>query len=171
MAWNVAGPMAPQPLSPDPVARAASPGTGSAPKDGWATLVPELAVSDIQASLAFWCGLLGFDVAYDRPSARFAYLVRGRLQVMLCERNGRWESAEMQRPFGRGINLQMTVDGIAPILAALDTAGWALYEQPNEAWYRVGDYESGQREFLVQDPDGYILRFAEDLGTRPPMRS
>jgi len=37
------------------------------------------------------CDLLGFNVAYDRPDARFAYLVRGHLQVMLCERNGRWE--------------------------------------------------------------------------------
>jgi len=168
MAPHVPGPPPPQPLLADPIARASSPGTGSAPKDGWAALVPELGVSDIQKSMSFWCGLLGFNVAYDRPAARFAYLVRGRLQVMLCERNGRWETAEMHRPFGRGINLQMTVESIAPILAALEVAGWALHEEPNEAWYRIGDHEGGQREFLVQDPDGYLLRFAEDLGTRPP---
>jgi catechol 2,3-dioxygenase-like lactoylglutathione lyase family enzyme len=134
-------------------------------------MVPELSVSDIRESLSFWCGLLGFTVAYDRPDARFAYLARGRLQVMLCERNGRWEPAEMQRPFGRGINLQMTVDRIEPILDSLGSAEWPLYEQPNESWYRVGDSESGQREFLVQDPDGYLLRFAESLGTRSPTRS
>jgi hypothetical protein len=89
---------------------------------------------------------------------------------MLCERNGRWEVDEMQRPFGRGINLQMTVDRIEPILDTLNDAEWPLYEQPNEAWYRVGDYEHGQREFLVQDRDGYLVRFAEYLGTRPPQR-
>lgn len=160
--------MPPMPSIADPAVRAASPGTGSAPKDGWAGLVPELGVSDIRESLSFWCSLLGFNIAYDRPAARFAYLVRGRLQIMLCERNGRWEPAGMERPFGRGINLQMTVDRIAPILAALDGAGWPLHEAPNEAWYRIGDREGGQREFLVQDPDGYLLRFAEDLGTRPP---
>jgi catechol 2,3-dioxygenase-like lactoylglutathione lyase family enzyme len=158
-----------QPLISDPVARAASDGTGSAPRDGWAAVVPEFSVADIQKSLSFWCDLLGFDVAYDRPDAGFAYLVRGRLQVMLCERNGRWEVAEMQRPFGRGVNLQMTVDRIEPILSALNDAGWPLYEQPNDAWYRVGDYERGQREFLVQDPDGYLMRLAEGLGTRPPL--
>lgn len=87
---------------------------------------------------------------------------------MLCERNGRWEPAEMQRPFGQGINFQMPVEQVAPILASLEGAGWPLYEQPQDAWYRVGDREEGQREFLVQDPDGYVLRFAEDLGTRPP---
>jgi catechol 2,3-dioxygenase-like lactoylglutathione lyase family enzyme len=171
MARDIAESATPQPLIADPVARAAAAGTGSAPKDGWAALVPELGVFDIRESLSFWCGLLGFNVAYDRPAARFAYLVRGRLHVMLCEQNGRWEPAAMQRPLGRGINLQMTVDRIAPILAALEGAAWPLYEQPNEAWYRVGDYEGGQREFLVQDPDGYLLRFAEDLGRRPPTRS
>jgi hypothetical protein len=85
---------------------------------------------------------------------------------MLCELNGRWETAEMQRPFGRGINFQMVVDRIAPMLKALGDAKWPLYAQPNEAWYRVGDQECGQHEFLVQDPDGYLIRFTERLGTR-----
>jgi catechol 2,3-dioxygenase-like lactoylglutathione lyase family enzyme len=154
------------PLISDPAARASSPGSGSAPKDGFAPLVPELAVSDLEKRLSFWCGMLGFQIAYDRPAARFAYLIRGRLQVMLCERNGRWEAGEMHRPFGRGINFQMTVDHLAPIIDALTGANWPLYEGPYEAWYRTGDTEGGQREFLVQDPDGYLLWFAENLGRR-----
>ena len=77
----------------------------------------------------------------------------------------------MDRPFGRGINLQMAVDGIAPIIEALNGANWPLYEQSTNAWYRAGELERGQREFLVQDPDGYLLRFIEDLGTRPPTHS
>jgi catechol 2,3-dioxygenase-like lactoylglutathione lyase family enzyme len=156
----------PTALISNPAARASSPGSGSAPKNGFSPLVPELAVSNLEESLSFWCGLLGFEIAYDRPAARFAYLVRGQLQVMLCERNGRWEPEEMQRPYGRGINLQMTVGQLAPILDALKAANWPLYEEPKEAWYRTGDTEGGQREFLVQDPDGYLLRFAEVLGRR-----
>ncbi|HZY49930.1 MAG TPA: VOC family protein, partial [Devosia sp.] len=27
--------------------------------------------------------------------------------------------------------------------------------------YRVGDTEQSQRQFCVQDPDGYLLRFCE----------
>jgi catechol 2,3-dioxygenase-like lactoylglutathione lyase family enzyme len=160
----------PRPPIADPVIRATSPSTGSAPKGGFAALIPELDVTDLQDSLRFWCGLLGFAVAYDRAAARFAFLTRGALQVMLCERNGRWEVAETRRPFGRGINLQMTVDSLAPILAELEAAGWPLHEPPKEAWYRTGDREGGQREFLVQDPDGYLLRFAENLGTRLPTK-
>ena len=157
-----------KPLPSDPAARATSDSTGSAPQGGFADLVPELGVSSIQASLPFWRDLLGFEVAYDRPDARFAYLVRERLQVMLCELNGRWETAELQRPFGRGVNFQMVVDRIDPMLRALGDANWPLYEQPNEDWYRVGDQEFGQREFLVQDPDGYLVRFVERLGMRTP---
>src|SRR4051794_33825427 len=148
--------------------RAASSGSGSTPKGGFASLVPEFTVSSLADSLAFWCGLLGFEIAFDRTAAHFAYLTRGPLQIMLCERNGRWEPGEMQKPFGRGINFQMRVDRLSPILNALAAENWPLYEQPSEAWYRTGEIEGGQREFLVQDPDGYLLRFAEFLGTRSP---
>lgn len=132
-------------------------------------MVPELLVSDLSASLRFWIDLLGFEIAYDRPAARFAYLQRGPLQIMLCQRNGAWETGDMQPPLGQGVNFQMTVPGLAPILDALISAGWPLYESPSEGWYRVGDIEDGQREFLVQDPDGYLLRFAESLGARTPL--
>jgi catechol 2,3-dioxygenase-like lactoylglutathione lyase family enzyme len=151
----------------DPVERALSSGSGRLPQGGFSRMAPELGVTDIAASLAFWCGQLGFTVAFDRPAARFAYLERDGAQVMLCELNGRWEPGAMQRPFGRGINLQITVSRIAPILEALQAAGWPLYEGPTDAWYRTGDVEGGQREFLVQDPDGYLVRLAETLGERP----
>ncbi len=36
-----------------------------------------------------------------------------------------------------------------------------------DAWYRAGTTEVGQRQFLVQDPDGYLLRLGAKLGERP----
>ena len=55
------------------------------PVGGFAALVPELDVTDLDVSLQFWCELLGFDIAYTRPAARFAYLQRETIQVMLCQ--------------------------------------------------------------------------------------
>jgi len=156
-----------KPPAADPANRGTSNSTGAVPTVGINELVPELDVSDLQASLSFWCGLLGFEVAYDRPAARFAYLVRGQIQIMLCERNGNWEVGELSPPFGRGVNFQMTVSALAPIVTALRVANWPLFRQQSDAWYRTGDRERGQREFLVQDPDGYLLRFAQEIGTRP----
>ncbi len=87
---------------------------------------------------------------------------------MLCQRNGRWDTGTLERPYGRGVNFQIMVDQLAPILTALATAGWPLFEEPSEAWYRTGPVEGGQRECLVQDPDGYLVRLAESLGHRQP---
>ena len=83
------------------------------------------------------------------------------------ESYGRWELGAMLQPFGQGINLQITVSRLTPILDALQTAGWPLYEGRTDAWYRTGDTDGGQREVLVQDPDGYLVRLAEPLGRRP----
>lgn len=35
-----------------------------------------------------------------------------------------------------------------------------------ENWYRQGNKLLGNKEFLIQDPDGYLLRFSEDLGEK-----
>jgi hypothetical protein len=37
-----------------------------------------------------------------------------------------------------------------------------------EQWYRIDDHEGGNRQFVIADPDGYLLRFFQDLGTRMP---
>ncbi|MBV8913318.1 MAG: VOC family protein, partial [Acetobacteraceae bacterium] len=79
----------------------------------------------------------------------------------------RWITGALEPPFGRGLNLQMTVDDIQPILSALLGAGWPLFLEPEEKWYRAGAIEAGVRQFLVQDPDGYLLRFSQSLGERP----
>lgn len=136
-----------------------------------AVLVPELLVADLAASLRFWCGLCGFRVAYDRPEDRFAYLDRDGAQVMLEEAAGpgrRWLTGRPEKPFGRGINFQIAVAAVDPILAKLEAAGWPLYLAVEEKWYRVEDAATGVRQFLVQDPDGYLLRFSQALQAESP---
>jgi len=150
-----------------PGAARGGPALGGPPKGGWARLVPELHVVDLGRSLDFWQGLIGFAVAYRRPEERFVYLELQGAQVMLCQRHGRYETGPMQPPLGQGAMFQIYVDSIAPMLERLAAAGWPLYEPVREAWYRVGDHETGQRQFFVQDPDGYLLMIATDVGKRP----
>lgn len=133
----------------------------------WRPLVPELLVRDLQASLRFWRDLLGFRVLYERRAEGFAYLERQRAEVMLeTAGESSWSVGPLEPPFGRGINLQIETSSLEPLLEALATARWPLYRQPEERWYRTGDKEAGQRQFLVQDPDGYLLRFAQSLSFR-----
>jgi catechol 2,3-dioxygenase-like lactoylglutathione lyase family enzyme len=140
---------------------------GAPPKSGWASMVCELRVYDLEASLGFWCDVLGFAVAYRRPEEGFVYLERPEgHQIMLCQRHGRFETGPLQRPLGQGAMFQIYLPTIAPVLAALADRQWPLYLGPRDAWRRVGDRESGQREAFVQDPDGYLIMIAENIGER-----
>ncbi|WP_436117475.1 bleomycin resistance protein [Phyllobacterium sp. LjRoot231] len=142
-------------------------GQGGMPSGGFNALVPELDVSDLDTSVKFWCELIGFKVAYDRPAAKFAYLERDGAQIMLCQINGEWLTGKLDVPFGRGINFQIEVGDTDPILLSLEEARWPLFRQPKESWYRIGaSEESGSREFLVQDPDGYLVRLSQNVGRR-----
>jgi catechol 2,3-dioxygenase-like lactoylglutathione lyase family enzyme len=144
---------------------------GSTPKGGWSRMVCELHVTDLAASLAFWRDLIGFEIAYQRPAERFVYFEHeAGQQLMLCQRNGRFETGSMEQPLGQGMMMQLYLDSIAAPLAAVQAKGWPIYLGPREIWRRTGEVESGQREFFVQDPDGYLIMVAANIGTRPPAK-
>jgi len=132
-------------------------------------LVPELMVTDLNKSLEFWVALLGFKVAYQRLEDGFAYLDLEGAQVMLEQADplaNQWQIGTLERPFGRGINLQIDVAGVLAVIQRLDAAAYPLFKASKDVWYRAGEVEVGQREFLVQDPDGYLVRLVERLGER-----
>jgi len=133
-------------------------------------LVPELIVTALTSSLDFWVTQLGFDIAYQRPEEGFAYLDLQGAQIMLEQYDpdaGQWLAAPLEKPLGRGINLQIDVPAVAPVLQRLAAIGWPLFRDVEDAWYRAGEVEAGQRQFIVQDPDGYLVRLVQRLGERP----
>lgn len=130
--------------------------------------VPELMVTHLPSSLHFWTSLIGFNIAYERPG--FAYLDQQGIQFMLEQYDpdeGQWLTGPLETPLGRGINFQITVDSVEPLLQRLAEVQWPLFRPCADVWYRADAVEVGQREFLVQDPDGYLLRLVESLGERP----
>lgn len=130
------------------------------------SLTPELTVFNFEKSLHFYTKILGFKVEYDRPEKKFAMLAFQGSKIMINEKNGVWETGELEYPLGRGINLEITISDIDVLMQSLKANNIALYQEPEDNWYRKGTVEIGNREFLVQDPDGYLLRFAQDLGER-----
>jgi catechol 2,3-dioxygenase-like lactoylglutathione lyase family enzyme len=138
-----------------------------------ARLVPELKVTDLKRSLVFWRDIVGFRVQYERPEEGFAFLDCDGAQIMLDERGsgaperrGIWETGPMHYPFGRGINFEIQTDDLATVLTRATAAGVEIYFGPEERWYRVGLSEVGVRQFLVQDPDGYLVRMQQSIGRR-----
>lgn len=132
----------------------------------WAALVPELVVSDLEASLVAY-SLFGFAVAFRRED--FAYLALGEAQLMLQQGpvGPDWTTGPLDFPLGRGVNFQIEVEHLEPLLAALETADYPLKRAAQSSWYAENGVEHGQRELLLLDPDGYLLRFSEYLGQRP----
>lgn len=128
----------------------------------WAKLVSELSVSDLEKSLAFYQGL-GFKELFGRPG--FACLEFEASQWMLQElENDDWQTAPLEKPYGRGINFQIECSDAAAIKVML--LKYPLFRDLSDTWYQTGAVLSGQREFLPQDPDGYVLRFAQPLGEK-----
>ena len=133
-------------------------------------LIPELVCSDVGRSLRFYVDVLGFTAVYARPEEGFAMLDREGARLMLDRRSDgprTWLTGPLDPPFGRGINLQIEVADVDALHARVVAAGIAPFLAMEERWYRVDTTEQGNRQFLVQDPDGYLLRFFQDLGTRP----
>jgi catechol 2,3-dioxygenase-like lactoylglutathione lyase family enzyme len=131
-------------------------------------LVPELVCSDLERSLAFYTTVLGFAIAYQREAERFAYLEREGAELMLQGPAGLvFVAGDLQPPYGRGINLQIETSDVDALHDAAVAAGAPIYLPMEEKWYRRDDVLLGNRQFIVQDPDGYLLRFYQDLGSRP----
>jgi catechol 2,3-dioxygenase-like lactoylglutathione lyase family enzyme len=127
-------------------------------------LIPELSVSDFEKSLDFYTKILGFKVEYAREN--FAFLAHQGSQIMIEKANNSWKTGELKKPFGRGINFQIEVKEIGPIIKSLRKNNHPLFRNPKDNWYRKATMLLGSREFLVQDPDGYLLRFSENIGAK-----
>jgi catechol 2,3-dioxygenase-like lactoylglutathione lyase family enzyme len=132
-------------------------------------LVPELEVTDLHASLAFYVDRAGFALVYERPDEGFAYLDLEGAELMLEEigKDRRFQpDVPMERPFGRGLNLQIEVASADALLTRLAPRDDELVLALEDAWYDVGDHQLGNRQVVVRDPDGYLLRFFSHLGVR-----
>ena len=130
-------------------------------------MVPELTVASLDTSLDFYLAA-GFNVRFQRSAPPFAYLELGRAQLMIEQQHKQgWNIEPLDRPLGRGVNFQIEVPDANDVLTRLQGQGVTPFRDIKDAWYAVSpSQQEGQREFLVQDPDGYLLRFAQYLGMR-----
>lgn len=132
-------------------------------------LVPELDVVDLAASLEFYLDVCGFTVRHRRDDEQFAYLELDGAELMLqaaASPGRRFRTAPLERPHGRGVNFQIEVDDVRPIIDRALAAGVDIVVPIEQTWYRIDEAEVGNQQVVIADPDGYLLRFFQDLGTR-----
>lgn len=127
-----------------------------------AKLVPELNVSNLEQSLAFYCGIIGFRVLFDRPDEKFAYLDLDGAELMLEEvtvpySSGRAMGAEAP-VYGRVMHLEQHVPDLDAVYERVLLAGMTVLVPMQERRYRTGQTVTPVRQFVVADPDGFVIR-------------
>lgn len=135
----------------------------------WNQMIPEFDVFNLNKTLDFYIRLIGFNMVYDRKEDKFAFLQLEKIQIMLQEfdfEDNKWRIGKMEYPLGRGINFQMEVENIDEIYNKLRNDNYSIFVTMKENWYRQDNYLLGCKEFLVLDPNGYCLRFSQDIGKK-----
>lgn len=124
------------------------------------SLIPELSVTDIDRSKEFYLKL-GFKIIYERKEDKFAFIELEGNQLMIEEINDNWNTGKLEYPFGRGINISMTINYIDKYYQDLVNKNIIFFKGIMTNEYDVNGKTYLDKEFLIQDPDGYLLRFNE----------
>lgn len=122
------------------------------------SLIPELSVSNIDISKMFYLKL-GFEIKYERKEDKFCFLQLEENQIMIEEQNDNWNTGKLEYPYGRGINISMIVSDVEKMYNELKEKNVKMFLDLEMHEYRVDNKISIDKEFLIQDPDGYLLRF------------
>ena len=132
-------------------------------------VVPNLIVSDIDRSAAFYRDVLGFSTVTTVPEQApfvFVWLKRGEVSVFLNAVAGLGDDlpALASRPIGGTATLFITIEadstasGIDALFSAVtaDNGHVPVLMPLKDQFY-------GMREFAIQDPDGYVVIFAQSI--------
>jgi uncharacterized glyoxalase superfamily protein PhnB len=121
-------------------------------------LTPNLIVSSVEQSLAFYRDVLGFSKVMtvpDQPPFVFAIVQSGPVEIFFNALGAAIEEYPQMsgKPLGGTLTLYCEVSGVGRIYAELESH--VKVTMPLERkWY-------GVTEFAFEDPDGYVLTFGE----------
>jgi uncharacterized glyoxalase superfamily protein PhnB len=121
-------------------------------------LTPNLVVSSVERSMAFYRDVLGFQVTATVPDALpfvFAALQSGPVEIFLNapEPAVAEYPAFKDRPIGGTLTLFIDIVDVARVYDSLKTRVKVVMPIEKK-WY-------GVTEFAFEDPDGYVITFAE----------
>src|SRR5712675_3707220 len=120
------------------------------------TVIPRLPVADLQRTVEFYCGRLGFerDVVWPEETPTFAILCRDSIRLGFFERSehqpGPIGYAELYIQVADSLQVYELIHAHLPIEWGPDV------------------YSYGRREFAFRDPDGYLVILTEPTEETPP---
>jgi catechol 2,3-dioxygenase-like lactoylglutathione lyase family enzyme len=129
--------------------------------------IPNLIVSDMDRSVAFYKEVLGFTTVVatvsDAPPFVFVWLQRDGVSVFLNAQAGVQEDLPTvaSRPLGGTNTIFITLEAETPE-AGID-ALFSTVEPMAEVLMPLKTQFYGMREFAVEDPDGYVIICAQQV--------
>ena len=122
-------------------------------------MIPELSVFDILRTKKFYSELW-FKIEYE-SAVDILVLMSFQDSLFMFEQihEDGWNIGELVYPLGRGINFSIAVDDIEELYQLVKSLNIELYRELTRNIYQVNGIEEMQIEFLIQDPNGYLLRF------------
>lgn len=118
-----------------------------------------LEVNNIEESLAFYHGLLGFEIDKHTPESEpaMATLQAGALKITLAQH------LETMLKRGRGVNFFLGVADVDQYYRELNEKGVEVWPPADEGW--------GGRFITLQDPDNYRFFFVQWLEEESEMKT
>src|SRR5499427_10035905 len=125
-------------------------------------LTPNLLVADVARSLAFYVDVLGFSRGQTVPEEApfvFASVVSGAVEIFFNERDtaAKEYPAFGGKPIGATGTLFIEMEGVDALHDRLKPIVKIVMPIVTQFY--------GLREFAIQDPDGYIITFAERVNS------
>jgi len=128
-------------------------------------VTPNLVVSSVERSLAFYRDVLGFSVTATVPDTApfaFAWMQRESVSVFLNSQASVEEHAALAaRPIGGTATLFINIEA-ADLKEGIDGL-FASTSPRAKVFMELKDQFYGMREFGIEDPDGYVIFFAQRI--------
>jgi len=124
-------------------------------------LTPNLVVRDVAASMEFYRSVLGFETEFTLPEQApyvFGAVHNGEVEIFFNDQKAVHEEYPTlgSKPIGGSLTLFIEVEGIEAVLAAVQKSGAKIAMPLKDQFY-------GMREFACEDPEGWIITFAERI--------
>jgi uncharacterized glyoxalase superfamily protein PhnB len=132
-------------------------------------VTPNLVVSNVARSMAFYRDVLGFSVSATVPDGQgpyvFAWMQRDGVAVFLNSQESVEEHQDLaSRPIGGTATLFIVLE--ADDVASGVDGLFASVASRAKVMMPLKDQFYGMREFGIEDPDGYVIFFAQRTAPR-----
>lgn len=121
-------------------------------------LEPLLYVSNLPASVIFYCHVLSFALGEyypDESSATYASILVDRQKLRLVQGGKRIPSFHKHGECGSGVQLFIQVPNVDQVYSRVKGQVKVVDGIQDKVW--------GDREFTITDPDGYLISFYTSL--------